>query len=153
MNYRKATNNDINLLVEQRLKFIEIDKEDNRYETIKENCYLYFENALLNNKCDVILAEENTICIGTGIVFYYESVPSAFNVTGKNAYITSMYVEPQYRRKGIATNILNRIIEVAMEKEYRIIMLNASEMGRPIYKKMGFVDSNNGMILDKRDTV
>ena len=51
MNYRKATNDDINLLVEQRLKFIEIDKEDNRYETIKENCYLYFENALLNNKC------------------------------------------------------------------------------------------------------
>lgn len=29
-------------------------------------------------------------------------------------------------------------------------MLNASELGKPMYKKVGFVDSRNGMILDRR---
>lgn len=151
MKYRLATFDDINLLVSERLRFIEINETDDNYGLIKNNCDTYFKKAFSENTCDVILAEENGRCIGTGIIFYYDSVPSAFNVTGKNAYITSMYVEPEYRCRGIGRNILNELIKLADEKEYKIIMLNASDMGKPMYKKAGFVESCNGMILDKRE--
>ena len=150
MQYRLASRDDIELLVFERLKFIEINEKDNDYLTVKENCYTYFESAFANGSCDVVLADDNGKCVGTGIIFYYNSVPSAFNVTGKNAYVTSMYVEPEYRRRGIGMTILNKLLETAERKGYAIIMLHASEMGMPMYRKAGFTESKSGMILDRR---
>lgn len=144
---RAATHEDIDLLVSMRMTFLEIEENSPEYEVIKENCYSYFRDAFAKKTCDVILAEENDICIGTGIVFYYDSVPSAFNITGKNAYITSMYVAPEYRGNGIGTNIVKEIIKLVKTRNYTVIMLNASDMGKPMYVKMGFQEIHNGMLL------
>lgn len=148
MDFRAATIEDIDLLVMQRLNFIEVDEKHHNYDLIRKNCYEYFLNAFDNNTCDVILAEEEKICIGTGIIFYYDSVPSTLNITGKNAYVTSMYVEPNYRKRGIGTAILERLIKKVRERNCTIIMLNASEVGKPLYKKIGFKEIQNGMILN-----
>lgn len=150
MIYRFADITDINLLVSKRLEFIEVGEEDTNYKEIEDNCFCYFEKALHETTCDIVIAEENGVCIGTGIIFYYISVPSAFNVSGKNAYITSMYVNPDFRRRGIARMMLYKLIKKALERGYKIIMLNASEMGKTLYEKMGFVESQNGMILEVR---
>jgi len=147
LKYRFADSNDIDLLVQLRLDFLEMDKENKQYEVIKENCYSYFHNALSEGLSDVILAEDEEMVVGTAIIFYYQSVPSAFNMTGRNAYVTSMYVNEEYRRKGIATTMLNQLIDVANQKGYQIIMLNASEMGKHLYNKFGFKEIQNGMIL------
>ena len=145
--YRLATHNDVDLLMAQRLKFVEILESDEMYKSLKENCYKYFEKAFIDSTCDVILAEDNEQCIGTGIVFYYASVPSVFNPAGENAYITSMYVEPDYRCRGIGTKILNGLVEKIRERGLKVIMLNASDMGKMMYEKIGFVESAGGMIL------
>lgn len=150
MNYRLATIDDIDLLVSQRLRFIEVKEDYESYDSIKDNCYLYFRKAFANDSCDVILAEEDGIIVGAGIVFYYDSVPSRSNPRGKNAYVTSLYVEPEYRNRGIARSIMAELISKAASRGYEIIMLNASDMGRPLYEKMGFTDIYNGMILDIR---
>ena len=151
MQYRMATCNDIDLLVSQRLDFIKVNKDNEKYETLKENCYAYFTKAFANDSCDVVLAEADGICIGTGIVFYYDSVPSPFNITGKNSYITSMYVAPSYRRKGIGAELLERVIACAKKRGVTVMFLSASEMGRPMYERRGFTDSKNGMLLDLRE--
>lgn len=152
MRYRFANGNDIDLLVRLRLEFLEIDKEHEQYEVIKGNCYSYFRDTLEAGLCDAALAEDEDEIVGTAIVFYYRSVPSSFNVTGRNAYITSMYVKEECRRKGIATNMLKQIVDVSEKKGYSIIMLNASEMGKELYKKFGFSEIQNGMILKGTDT-
>ena len=148
LKYQFATINDLDLLVQLRLDFIEADRENEQYDVIKDNCYIYFRNALQNGFCDVILAETEDKIIGTGIIFYYNSVPSTFNINGKNAYVTSMFVKDEYRRKGIATTMLKQLIAVANQKGYQIIMLNASETGKTLYKKFGFTEIQNGMILN-----
>ena len=153
MQYRMATKADIELLVTLRLAFIHIQEDDERYGELKKNCDTYFNKAYADNTCDVVLTEENGNCIATGIVFYYDSVPSPFNTTGKNAYITSMYVEPGYRRQGIGTEILNRVIECAKNRGVTAMFLSASEMGRPLYEKRGFTDSKNGMMLELKSEI
>lgn len=150
INYRFATIDDIDLLVSQRLRFIEVKDDGESYDFIKDNCYLYFQKSLANDSCDVVLAERNGVVVGTGTVFYYDSVPSGFNPRGKNAYVTSLYVEPEYRNRGIAKAILTEITSKSVARGYEIIMLNASDMGKNLYKKMGFTDIHNGMILDMR---
>ncbi len=145
--YRNATIIDLDFLVESRLDFIHISSVDENYELIKRNLYLYFENSLEAKQCDIVLAESNSSVIGTGIIFYYNSVPSFFNPWGKNAYITSMFVKEEYRRRGIASTILDELIKIAQHKEYHIIILQESDMGRPLYEKFGFHEGKKGMIL------
>lgn len=145
--YRNATIDDIDFLVKSRLDFIHILDTDKDYDIVKSNLYRYFSNGLKENQCDVILAEDNNSVIGTGIIFYYDAVPSMFNHSGKNAYITSIFVNEEYRRQGIASAIVNRLIEIAHKKEHYIIVLHETKMGRPLYRKFGFKEGKKGMIL------
>lgn len=147
VHYREATIDDIDFLVHSRLDFIDVHSTDMNYELIKGNLYLYFSSSLTEDKCNVVLAEVNKCVVGTGIVFYYDSVPSLFNPSGKNAYITSMFVNENYRRNGIATNILDRLVNIVKAKDCPAIFLAASAEGRPLYKKYGFCDSLQGMYI------
>lgn len=138
---------DIDFLVESRLDFIHISNTDENYELMKGNLYFYFEQALINEQCDIILAEVDASVIGTGIIFYYNSVPSLFNPWGKNAYITSLFVDEKYRRQGIASTILDNLIKTALLKGYHIFLLQETDMGRSLYEKYGFHEGKKGMIL------
>ena len=144
-----ALYNESELLCVQNASGFWVFIDKNGKEVVKTD-YTYFQDSFKTGLCDVVLAEEDDRIVGTAIVFYYQSVPSVFNVSGKNAYITSMYVKEECRRKGIATIMLQQLIDNAKKKGYSIIMLNASEMGKGLYKKLGFTDIQNGMILDLR---
>lgn len=145
--YRNATTDDIDFLVESRLDFIHISNTDVNYQLIKSNLYLYFNQGLKEEQCDIILAEIDSFVIATGIIFYYNAVPSLFNPWGKNAYITSMFVNEKYRRQGIASIILDKLIKNALLKGYHIFLLQESDMGKPLYEKYGFHEGKKGMIL------
>ena len=147
MQYRFASAADIPLLITQRLRFLDIAETSPDYVPMQQNLLRYFTEAFADDQIDVLLAWDADRCIGTGIVFYYQSVPSAFNPEGKNAYLTSMFVEPEHRRQGIATSLVNRLVEKARGRGCPAVMLNASEMGRPLYEKLGFQDIQNGMIF------
>ena len=144
--YRSASIEDLEFLVESRLAFIHLSNSDSDYEWIRGNIRAYFEKGIRENQCDIILAERDSAIIGTGIVFYYDSVPSMFNPLGKNAYITSMYVNEAYRRQGIATTILGRLMSIAKAKNYRVFLLQPSEIGKPLYEKHGFFEGEKGML-------
>jgi GNAT superfamily N-acetyltransferase len=58
-----------------------------------------------------------------------------------------MFVNEKYRRQGIASIILDRLIQTALHKGYHIFMLQESDMGKPLYEKYGFHEGKKGMIL------
>lgn len=74
MNYRNADLNDMELLVESRLEFTygmrgrEIEPSCREYQELQSNCERYFRQAIVQNSCDIILAEENGECRGFEIV-------------------------------------------------------------------------------------
>ena len=79
MIYRLATSDDIDLLVKMRLEFINVHGDNEKCEELRKNCYRYFYDKAFNeNSCDAVFVEEDGNCIGTGIVFYYDSVPIQF---------------------------------------------------------------------------
>ncbi len=53
-------------------------------------------------------------------------------------YLLSMYTEPEFRRRGVASMVVSKAIEWCGKKGYGRLMLHASEMGRSVYKKFGF---------------
>jgi len=73
--------------------------------------------------------------------------PNYSNQSGKVAYIMNMYTLPEYRRQGVAAELLKRTIEGAKACGYSKITLHATDMGRPLYEKFGFRDVQGDMVL------
>ncbi len=145
MTYRFATSADLDFLVAERLRFIKADENHENYSELRRNCRAFFQKGLSEQTCEAVIAGENGRCIGTAVAFYYLSVPSSRNHTGKNAYITSVFVEPEYRRRGIGSEMIRRIVEKAQAYGCVNIMLTATEMGRPMYEQLGFVGTPGAM--------
>lgn len=56
-------------------------------------------------------------------------------------HIGNLAVKKDYRRKGIATRLIQKIIEIAVKKHYRFVSLEVRKSNLPairLYEKMGF---------------
>ena len=58
-----------------------------------------------------------------------------------------MYTNENYRGQGIATKILSKLVDEASITGVSKIWLEASTMGRPVYKKFGFVETDEFLEL------
>ena len=83
--------------------------------------------------------------MGVGSVDYHTEMPTVANPTGKCAFLMNIYTAPEYRRKGIATRIVEMLIADAREKGAGSVMLEATEMGARLYRKMGFAEAEGYM--------
>ena len=85
--------------------------------------------------------------VGAGGISFYKVMPTYHNPTGKKAYIMNMYTRPEYRRKGIAYHTLDLLISEAKKMGVTHILLEATDMGKPLYEKYGFVKMKDEMEL------
>ncbi|MFH7030696.1 MAG: GNAT family N-acetyltransferase [Heteroscytonema crispum UTEX LB 1556] len=60
----------------------------------------------------------------------------------KSGYIWGVYVEPSYRRQGIAKKLTNKAIQYLKTIDCTRVILNASPSGKPVYSSLGFIESN-----------
>lgn len=90
---------------------------------------------------------DNETFIGAGEVSFYQVMPTYHNSTGKKAYIMNMYTAPEYRRQRIALHTLDLLVKVAKERGVSQIALEATDMGRPLYERYGFVKMEDEMEL------
>ncbi|HYB53590.1 MAG TPA: GNAT family N-acetyltransferase [Thermoanaerobaculia bacterium] len=61
---------------------------------------------------------------------------------GEMPYILSMYTEPAYRGRGVASRIVRAMVRWARGRRYGRIVLHASRFGRPVYNRLGFEDGS-----------
>ena len=59
----------------------------------------------------------------------------------------NMYTSPEYRRQGIAIHTLDLLVKDAKEQGVSQIALEATDMGRPLYERYGFVIIEDEMEL------
>ena len=149
--YRIATKDDIDLLMQSRLEMLKIinDLEPN-YQFASDfidNSKTYFENG---NQTTVLALVGNTV-IGCATICYINIMPTFSHPTGSRAHLMNVYTDSEYRRQGIAYKMVNMLIDEAKEKGVTEISLDATQSGRPLYLKCGFVDSEECMVLTIRD--
>ena len=73
--------------------------------------------------------------------------PTFENLTGKHGYITNMYTRPAWRRMGVATLLVDKLVEIARQEGCAQLFLNASPMGRAVYVRYGFKPVEGEMSL------
>ena len=148
--YKRATLEDINTLVETRIEVLRAANKlcaDTDMGEVERQSYLYYQKALSDGSHIAYLVFDESGCIGTGGVSFFQVMPTYHNPGGKKAYIMNMYTNPKYRRKGIAYKTLDMLIKEIKSKGISSISLEATDMGRPLYEKYGFVKMNSEMEL------
>ncbi|MEO6912421.1 MAG: GNAT family N-acetyltransferase [Candidatus Baltobacteraceae bacterium] len=68
---------------------------------------------------------------------------------GKVAYIGPMAVHPGSRRLGIASDLLQKLIANLESNGCRTLLLDATELGMPLYERFGFVDLDGCQIYER----
>lgn len=110
-------------------------------EKIIQNSNVEYLKRSLNRQCFIVFAtHEGTICSCA----YLNIMEKAANLRfTKNQYgeIYGVYTLPEYRKKGIATELIKRLLIKGKELHLPFIELDASEDGYHIYQKIGFKES------------
>ena len=83
--------------------------------------------------------------IGTSGMSFVEKPPYFGCPSGKIGLLSSMFTDPEYRRRGIAKELLSRVIDDAREYGCGTIQITASDMGVKLYTDFGFVHNGNFM--------
>ena len=150
MEFRKATAEDIDLLVRTRIEVLRAanglaDSAD--MSEVEKQSRAYYEKALADGTHTALLVSDHGQFIGAGGISYYRIMPTYHNPTGRKGYIMNMYTRPEYRRKGIASHTLDLLIQDARENGLASVSLEATEAGRPLYEKYGFSGMKDEMEL------
>lgn len=147
MNYRKANMDEIHQLIDLRKQQL-IDEGIEPSQDIDAELQVFFNNKMRDGSLTEWIAEDNAEIIATGAVIFYDFPPSYTNKSGKKAYITNMYTREDYRGRGIATQLLTILVDEVKAAGISRIWLGASELGRPVYKKFGFQDTDEWLELN-----
>lgn len=95
------------------------------------------------------IAEINDCVVGSASCQILELYPMVSQEYQKG-YIWGVYIEPSYRRQGIATRLMKEAMVYLKGIGCTKIVLHASETGRLLYSSLGYRESNE-MVLSLTD--
>ena len=93
------------------------------------------------------LALDGEKIIGTSGMSFVEKPPYFGCPNGRIGLLSSMYTDPAYRRRGIARQLLSRVVEEARAYGCGAVQITASDMGVLLYTNFGFKKNGNFMQL------
>jgi GNAT superfamily N-acetyltransferase len=89
---------------------------------------------------------DSSLIVGGAGVHLQRTLPHPLSrsalAEGRHGVIVNVFTEPEWRRRGAAEMLLRRIIEWARAERLDRLVLHASEEGRALYERLGFVTSN-----------
>lgn len=144
MNLRKVSIDDIELLIKLRIDYLIEDRGSilpEEKERIEKQLRHYFPKHFLDGTFIGIIAEINNEVMCVAYLAISEKPANPAFITGKTGTLLNVLTYPPYRRQGIATKVIHRIIDEAKLCEVSSIDLSATDDGKPLYIKIGFHES------------
>ncbi|HEX3319722.1 MAG TPA: GNAT family N-acetyltransferase [Terriglobales bacterium] len=142
---RPATLDDIRTILHHRRSMYEdMGKRDTRALDIMEvTSEKYFRSAIVDGSYRGFLAEtsDRKVVAGGGIVIsHWPAHPGGLHP--RRAMILNMYTEKEFRRRGIARQLMLVMMDWVRREGFPKVGLHASDEGRPLYESLGFEVSN-----------
>jgi GNAT superfamily N-acetyltransferase len=78
---------------------------------------------------------------GTG-VWVMDWPPHILDTSPRRGNLLNVYVEPEHRRRGVARALVLAALDWCRSQRLGLVILHASEAGRPLYEALGFQASN-----------
>jgi GNAT superfamily N-acetyltransferase len=103
---------------------------------------------LVNERYLGWLAEtsEGIVVAGAGL-WLLDWPPGALDLSPYRGYILNVYTEPDYRRRGLARQLVQCCVDWCGAQDIRVVSLHASVEGRRVYELMGFEPTNEMRLI------
>ena len=142
--YRKLAKKDLDLFIKMRINQLREEgaKED---MDLKPALQDYYNRHLADGTFVSWLAVDGEKIVGTSGMSFVEKPPYFGCPSGKMGLLSSMFTSKEYRRQGIAKELLSRVVNEAREYGCGTVQITASDMGVLLYRDFGFVENGNFM--------
>ena len=142
--YRKLSEKELDVFIEMRINQL---REEGAKEDIdlKPALLDYYKRHMKDGTFISWLALDGNNIIGTSGMSFVEKPPYFGCPSGKIGLLSSMFTNPNYRRNGIAKELLSRIVNEAKQYGCGTIQITASDMGVKLYTDFGFEHNGNFM--------
>lgn len=140
MEIRRAKVDDTELLIQLRIDFLQdmhplTAAEE---EAIRKSLRGHFAKHIPAGTCIAMLAFERDEAVSVAYLSICEKPANRSWPTGITATLLNVWTHPDYRRRGLATQLIRALIDEARQAGVSNIDLSATEEGRPVYEKLGF---------------
>lgn len=142
--YRKLTESDLDTFIQMRIIQLREEGATEDFDlvpTLKD----YYQRHLADGTFVSWLALDGEKIIGTSGMSFVEKPPYFGCPSGRIGLLSSMFTNPNYRRRGIAKELLHRVVEEARVYGCGTVQITASDMGVKLYTAYGFVHNGNFM--------
>ena len=146
--YKKLTENELEQIIEMRINQL-TEEYTSEGKTVPENVDLkkslmdfYTKNMAAGTYVSWLAFDGDKI-VGTSGMSFAEKPPYFTCPTGRLGILSSMYTDPDYRRMGIATQLLDHVVNEAKDYGCGTIYITASNMGVKLYEAYGFKHNGN----------
>ena len=142
--YRKLTEKDLDVFIRMRITQL---REEGATEDVDLVPPLtdYYHRHLVDGTFVSWLALDGEKIVGTSGMSFVEKPPYFSCPSGRIGLLSSMYTDPEYRRRGIAKELLRRVTEEARAYGCGCVQITASDMGVLLYTDFGFKKNGNFM--------
>lgn len=142
--YKRLSEKELDIFIEMRINQL---REEGAKEDMDLRPFLqdYYNRHVSEGTFVSWIAIDGDKIIGTSGMSFVEKPPYFGCPTGKIGLLSSMYTNPDYRRMGIAKELLHRVVEEAKKYGCGTIQVTASDMGVKLYTAYGFVKNSNFM--------
>ena len=144
IDYKRLTENELDNFIKLRIRQL---REEGATEEIdlKPVLFDYYNRHMADGTFVSWLAMDGETMVGTSGMSFVEKPPYFSCPSGKIGLLSSMYTLEAYRRKGIAKELLARVVDEAKRYGCGAVQITASDMGVLLYSDFGFVKNGNFM--------
>ena len=142
--YKKLTEKELDTFIEMRIRQL---REEGAKEDIDLTPALkdYYQRHMADDTFVSWLAMDGDRIVGTSGMSIVEKPPYFGCPSGRLGLLSSMFTEKNYRRMGIARELLSRVVEEARQRGCGAVHITASDMGVLLYTDFGFRKNGNFM--------
>ena len=98
-----------------------------------------------------MIEEAGAVVAGIGMMAIEWPPHPSHPTCDKRGYILNVYVEPAFRRRGLARQLMARAMAEAKARRLEYVILHATEQGRPLYASLGWEPTREMAIAVPRD--
>lgn len=142
--YRKLEVKDLDTFIEMRINQL---REEGATEEIdlKPALHDYYTKHMSDGSFVSWIAMDKQKIIGTSGMSFVEKPPYFGCESGRMGLLSSIFTDKEYRRQGVAKQLLSKVVDEARGYGCGTIQITASEMGVLLYTDFGFVKNKNFM--------
>ena len=142
---RTATAADASLITHHRRRmFVDAGRADNQVLGVMSHHFEPWVAKMIDEQKYIgwLTCDEDRVVAGAGLLLLDWPPHPLDPRSTQRGYLLNVYVEPEYRRKKLASHLIDMALAEARRRKIRVVALHSTEEARRLYESNGFRQTN-----------